>query len=340
MHSNAKKLLELHVQHELKNFSDAQFQADLSLELAEFWKQLSNTKLHDFIQTEQVIVWAQANVLNVKLHVGVGKLIHKLIADLYADPSHTENGLNALISREQVEAFIDKGLTQTQLRKELIHQGMSNEITHEVITELLYSGISSYLTESNVVSQNAQKVPGAKAMMKMGKGLMNKAAPKLEEKIESQVKKYIGTALPDVIAQSESFIHDSITDAHIKEIAMGIWSSAENLAISNARDYISEADAQDYAELCYQQFLSSRKADYVNELVTTGINSFFDCYGNKKLDSLCKDFSINADSLERATMLFAPQILQVLRDSGYLEQRIRARLERFYNSESAQTVFS
>ena len=340
MNTTAQQLLELHVQHELGNFSDTQFQADLQLELQEFWLQLSSTKLHDFISPEQVIDWIETNIIELKLYAGVAKLIGQIVGDIYTDNSHVENGLSALITREQVEAFIDKGLTQEELRQELIHQGMSNEITHEVITELLYSGISSYLTESNVVSQNAQKVPGAKAMMRMGKGIMNKAAPKLEEKIEAQVKKYISTALPDVIAQSESFIHDSITDAHIKEIAMGVWDSMQDLAVSNARDYISAEDVQDYTQLSYQQFLSSRQSPYIKELVSTGVNSFFKAYGNKKLDTLCKDFSVNADSLEKEVMLFAPKILQVLRNTGYLEQRIRARLERFYRSDSAQELLT
>lgn len=340
MNTTAQQLLELHVQHELSNFSDAQFQADLHLELKQFWQQLSSTKLHDFISPEQVIEWAEKNIIELQLREGAAKLVGRIVGDIYADASHTNNGLNALITREQLEAFIDKGLTHEALRKELIHQGMHNEITSEVVTELLYTGISRYLTESNMVSQNAQRVPGAKAMMKMGKGLMNKAAPKLEETIGRQVKKYIGIALPDVIAQSERFINTSITDTEIKSIILGVWDKIHDMPISHARDYISAEDMQDYTQLCYQQFLSSRQSDYVKQLVASGIQGFFAVYGNKKLDTLCKDFSINADSLEQGSMLFAPKILQLLRENGYLEQRIRARLERFYQSDSAQTVFN
>lgn len=336
----SQKLLDLHIQHELDNFSDEQFQTDLRLELDQFFEQLADRKLQEFISAEQVIAWAQSHILELKLHNNVGTVVEEIVSDLFLHNSHEENGLATLMSDSQVEAYVDKALSQVELRKALIHQGMDNEIVHEVIAELLYSGISSYLTESNIVAQKAQKVPGVKGMMKMSKGIMNKAAPKLEEKIETQVKKYIGIALPDVIAQSEDFIHESITDAHIKEIAMGIWHSAKTQAVSTARDYISVDDAKDYTQLSYQQFLSSRQSDYIAELVSAGIHSFFKHYGNKKLSALCKDFAIDADSLENEVMLFAPQILQLIRDSGYLEQRIRARLERFYHSSAAQEALS
>ena len=336
----AQQLLELHIQHELKKFSDEQFQIDLQLELKEFWQQLTNTKLYDVISPEQVIKWVQQNIIETDLHANVTKLVSKIVTDLCLATSHKENSLSTVITRDQVEAFIDKALTQKTLRQEIIRQGMSNDITHEVITELLYSGIANYLTESNVVVQKAQKVPGAKAMIKMSKSLMSKGAPKLENKIETQIKKYISTALPDVIAQSENFIYDSITDAHIKEISMKIWDKMQDSTISNAFDYINTEDIQDYTQLIYQQFLSSRQSTYIKELVTTGINSFFKVYGNKNLDILCKDFSINTSRLEEGSLLFAPSILKILRNSDYLEQRIRARLENFYNSDSAQAIFS
>lgn len=340
MHANTQQLIELHVQHELSRLTSDQLEKDIHTEVCAFLDIAGQQKLNAFVTASQIFTLLKQTAFSLPLSENIQHTVHQCVNAIYNDKKHEKHGLNSLINRKQIEAYLDKSLSMNRLREELVHHALNSEIYHEVVADLLYSGISRYLTESNAVTQTAQRVPGAKAMMKMGKGLMNKAAPKLEEKIETQVKKYIGIAMPDVIAQSEHFINHSITDDHIRSIALGIWESVENKPIAIARDYISEEDISDYTKLSYTQALTSRESNYVQSLYKTAIQAFYKSYGNKKINVLIEDLGLNADKLTAIIMGTAPTLIKALKDSGVLEARLRARFTDFYESVETQTLLS
>lgn len=335
MSTKSQQLLDLHVAHELEQFSSDTLKEDVAREVSAFFTAMTDCKLEEFATAEQITATIKRDALEIKVKAGFGKWIHQVVASVYALEASDDSCLGDLLSASDVEAYLDQALSLQELRAELIHRGMRSELYRELVGDLLYAGISSYITEGNAISKN---VPGAKKMMSMGKGLLNKAAPKLEGKLEEQVKKYITSNLSDVIEHGEQFITESITDAHIKDIAMGIWDGMADKPIAVIRDYLSADDLDGFVELIYPQILKLRQHDYVYAVIDNVVSAFFAHYGGKKLSVLLKDLGITEKLVVDEIMNYAPSLIETLKHNGYLEDRLRARLERFYQREDVAAL--
>lgn len=340
----SEQLFELHVTHELARMSPSQIEQEIKTEIDNFLILANEKKLKDFISAEQLI----HNIHDArKLEVNLDKAIRHIVIAIYNDKVHDKTSLRNFIGDDELEAFIDKSLTLSVLRHELIQGILQNKLMEEIITDLLYSGISRYIAESNAL---AQKVPGAKTMMNFGKGILKQAAPSLEDRIEYQIKKYIGKALPEIMLQSEKFIANAITDEGIKEISLEIWDNFKEHPIANIKKYISEQDVTEITELVLQQIHTDPNADgdndkstnsnYLLSLIETGIKTFYKEYGNKKLSVLMSDVGLNVDYLGKQMNGVLPSLVELLTESGFLEKRIRERLANFYQSDAAQKLLN
>lgn len=338
----SEQLLELHLQHEMSRLSSGQIEADIKAEVDAFLTQASDTKLKEFISTEQLI-----DNLNhaIKLEPNLDKAVKHIVIAIYKDKLHDTTTPSQLIGDKELEVFIDKILGLNVARNELIQNALHNKLVKEVITELLYSGISRYIAQSNEL---AKKVPGAKAMMSLGKGFINKAAPGLEEGLEKQIKKYIGIALPELLAQSEKFIANSVSDDDIKDIVNEVWNALKEKPIAGFKNFISEDDVEEITALVLQQIHSDPNADgdnnkrtnahYIMGLTETGIKAFYKEYGNKKISVLMGDLGLDAAYINQQLLGVLPSLVETLKQNGLLEARLRARLENFYFCAAAQEV--
>jgi hypothetical protein len=338
------QLLELHVKHELQRLTSEQIEKDIKAEVDAFLELSSDIKLKELISSDQLI-----KNLNgaIRLEPNIDKSIKKIVIAIYNDKRHEKTSLSNLIGDDELELLIDKALDLNIARNELIENALHNKLVKDVIADLLYSGISRYMAQGNAM---AKKVPGAKTMMNIGKGFVNRAAPELEEKLEKQIKRYIGIALPELLAQSEKFIANSVSDEDIKEIVNEVWQALKEKPIAGFKEFISEGDVEEITELVLQQVHIDPNADgddnkdtnarYVMGLAETGIKAFYKEYGNKKLSILMKDLGLNADYINEQLAGVLPSIVETLKQSGLLEARLRERLENFYQSPAVQEVLS
>lgn len=342
MNNLSEQLLELHVQHELNRLTSNQIEEDIKQEVNAFLSTASDKKLKEFLSAEQLILNLN---MAVTLQPNIDKAVKKIVIAIYNDKLHEKTSLSNLLGDEELALFVDKILNLNVLRNELIQSALHNKLVKEIITDLLFSGITRYIAQSNAI---AKKVPGAKTMMSIGKGFINKAAPDLEDRLEYQIKKYIGITLPEIMSQSEKFITKSIDDDMIKEITFEVWDALKTKPIAGFKKFIEESDVEDITELVLQQIHSDANGDgdndkttnahYLMGLIETGIHTFYKEYGNKKLSTLIKDLNLNADYISQQLIGILPSIVETLKESGLLEQRIRERLKNFYQGEAAQKL--
>jgi len=338
----SEQLFELHVAHELARMNPSQIEQEIKTEIDNFLILANEKKLKDFISAEQVIASIRGAV---KIDANLDKVIRHIVIAIYNDKIHDKTKLKNFIGDDELELFIDKSLSLSVLRNDLIQGVLKNKLVEEIFTDLLYSGISKYIAESNAI---AQKVPGAKAMMNFGMGILKQAAPEFEDRIEYQIKKYIGKALPEIMLQSEKFIANAISDEGIKEISFEVWDNFKYHPLANIKKYISEQDVTEITDLVLQQIHSDPNADgdndkktnsnYVLTLIETGIKVFYKEYGNKKLIALMTDIDLTSAYLNKQITGTLPSIIEALTESGFLERRIRERLANFYQSDAAQNL--
>ncbi|EDY86583.1 conserved hypothetical protein [gamma proteobacterium HTCC5015] len=335
MHNTAEALLQAHVAFELERLTGDQLESDIGDIVQHFLNSELQAPLDQWVEPEQVSATLARCVLELPLDAQFGELIGSIAEHLYQLKDSDQTQLSHLIPRKDAQRWVKESLAMKELRETLIHKGMRSTIYRELVADILYAGISSYLTEANAISKN---VPGAKKMMAMGKGWINKAAPKLEERVATQVKKSINANLSEVIEHGEAFITESISEAHLNDIAMNIWDSIAEHPIALIRDYLGAEDIQTFVHLGYEQWLDLRGNDYIKALVEAGVTAFFERYGSAPLATLCQELGLDAKRITAECLNYAPKVIHQLHNSGFLEAWLRERLGAFYASSAAQKV--
>jgi hypothetical protein len=90
--------------------------------------------------------------------------------------------------------------------------------------------------------------------------------------------------------------------------------------------------------LGYEFWQRYRKTRYFREISRELVDHFFSKYAGDSLLDLLDDVGVTASMVSEELRGFLPPLLERARTTGFLEQRIRAHLERFYRSDAVAAL--
>jgi len=328
----ANSLLELHIRHEIENFQADNFIALIRGESNEVFDWLKTVKLKQLVTAKQIKQVIQRNVVKESVPGAAAEIAGEAASRLFTSEQHRNTLLNEIVSREQYEEFIDKLLELKEQRNNGLDRVIELPIYEDLISGILYQAITRYIYESNMFSKN---IPGVSSMLKMGRSVVNKTAPKLGSGLEDSVRSYIADSLDFILEESKSFLEESVTDEELKSSAMELWSIIESKPLSEFQQGMDSLDLSEFVALGYDFWLQFRKSDYFKHCYETVVDYFYEKYGDAKLSELLDDLFITQERALTEVEFFAPQALKTLQKSNLLEGLIRRHLARFYQSQAA-----
>lgn len=328
----ADALLDAHVAFLIEQLTGDGFADLVEQEVDEILAHAAKLTINDAVSRQQIRDTAIKYAVDLELSGAIPELVGDVARRIYDHPGHDEATLNDLLSDRQFREFVDKALEMKELRNTVIHEAVSNPVYEALVADITYQGILGYINE-NPVTRN---VPGAQSMMKLGKSVMSKAGPGLEKNL----KAYIRKNLKPLLRESESFLQNRIDEKRIAEAAGEIWDDFKDKQVSVFRDYLDKRDVEEIFVIGYEYWKSLRKTDYYASWIDTGVDFFFEKYGDTSLTGMLDELAISREMIIDDVMRFAPGILQVLKDKGILEAALRRQLGRFYQSEAAHRVLA
>ena len=88
----------------------------------------------------------------------------------------------------------------------------------------------------------------------------------------------------------------------------------------------------------YEYWLAFRKTSYYAYLIDSGVDFFFNKYGDSSLSLILEEVSVEKSMMVDDAMRFAPPIIELLKEKGILADFLRRRLEPFFFSESTLAI--
>jgi len=330
----AQKLLEAQIEFVIEQASGDGFEQLIEEEINHFYTIIDTLTLNDVVNPDQIKQTIQKYSQEMEIHGAVPELLGEVAQHVYDHPAHDNNTVSDIVTDAQFDEVLEKILEMDDVREKAIKQAVANPVYAALVSELLYNGIKDYATD-NAVTKN---IPGASSMLKLGKNMMNKAAPKLEKAIEENVKRYIEINASATLKQSEKFLTKTLNNEKISEISHDIWDKVKLQKLSSFRHAISADDLQDFLVMGYEYWLAFRKTSYYAYLVDSGVDFFFNKYGDSPLTLILEEVSIEKPMMVDDAMRFAPPIIELLKEKGILADVLRRRLEPFFYSESTLAI--
>ena len=335
MDAALEKLMEAHVRHELSRFKSKKFRETLREEATAVFQWIKKITLREIISAEQVIGLIERNVVDMPIAGGITELAGEMSQRVLAAPINKKTALEEIFPRNTYDEFVDKIGGLASARKDIIHRLVNSSVYAQQISEVLFTGIKEYLLEENII---AQKVPGVASLIKFGKFAVNKTLHPIELAVEKTVKTYIEKNLDGTIRRSEKSLNAWFDEAHIIEMGDEIWESISKTRLSEYFRMLDAGDMEDFIIIGYEFWLYFRKTPYFKEIYTDLVHFFFDKYGDRELELIAEDVGVTEKMVVNELVQTLSHSIETALRIGYLEERIRARLENFYQSPEAGAV--
>jgi hypothetical protein len=322
-------LLEAHVQHEIGCFKSKKYRQVIREEVAAVFQWIKKLKLREIVTPEQIISLIERNVVELPVAKGITELVNEMSRQVLVSPKNKTTAPADIFSRKSYKDIVDKIGDLESARKDFIHWLVTSSIYSQQISEVLFTGIKEYLLTENIF---AQKVPGLSSLIKLGKFAVNKTLHPLEVAVEKTVKTYIENNLKNTIRRSEKSLNDYFDKPHIIEMGDEIWAAIAKTKLSKYCKILDEKDVEDFNAIGLDFWLHFRKTSYFKEIYTDLVHFFFKKYGDRPLDQLADEMGVTEKMVVNELVQTLSHGIEKTLAIGFLEERIRRRLESFYRS--------
>ncbi len=331
----AKAMLDAHVAFlveqihgdSLSDLVDAQIDAALA--------DAAKLKLKDAVTPKMIKDTARTFAVEMEPAGGLPELIAEIARALYAHEIHDKTTPKDLVTHARYEQTIDKLLELRSLREKFVREAVSSPIYIAFATDLLYHGIKGYMARSGELTRN---IPGASSMMKLGKSMMNKASPGLEDTLDDSLKKYVSRSVEATARSSAEFVLKHLTDDALRKMAREIWDRNKFVPLSKLREDINSDDLEELFVDLYEFWRELRNTKFYSAMIDRAIDVLFEIYGDTSLAELLDEIGVTRDHMRGEAMRYLPHVIKLLKRKKLLEPMVRRQLSGFYESRQFEAV--
>jgi hypothetical protein len=324
--TDRSRLLDAHVQFELDQWTGPALKESIAEEVRALFVWLESVALEEAVTADQVIDWA-IRVLQTPPSEELWRLMEQLLDVTHEALLESDTTLADLLPRQRYDQIIAVIVGLPDVRRVVIDQITRSTIYSELVSYLLYHGIKAYLVTGNIL---ARKIPGASSLLRFGQNAITSAAPSLEKTVDKQLTAWMKANIQDTIRSSGTFLATIADDAMIRTIADEIWSTNAAVTMSESAGLLRQPSPSETARAGRDLWLHVVGTPPFRDLLVHIVHEFFRSNASTPVAVLLARVGIGPEMVAEDLGQAAEPIAEKARDSGYLEARIRNRLDAFY----------
>ncbi|MER7556988.1 hypothetical protein ABTZ46_08600 [Nocardioides sp. NPDC126508] len=335
----ARRLLDAHVAHEMAAIRGVRFLDLVTGEIDFALRAASELTLDQVMPRDLIKEVALKYVSTFRLPGAIPEVAGALATRLRAHPAN-DTQLGRIVSRPRIAELVEALVEMRTLRQQVLRSLAENSGIQAGVGTLVRGTARGAVDTGRRFADN---LPGGA----FGFSLAERVAGRMADTVK-------GTPVGAVVDQSArelaergagallSYLSDtaasSVTDEEVHDALMEVWDALATRPVRELADLIDDEQLVALFVGIYQVWLDLRDSDYLQALVDTGVDFFFDTYGGFTLDRLLEEWGLGRDDLVEEALRFGPPVIEALAEAGVLEQLIRRRLSSFYDSPEAQAL--
>ena len=338
MHPKAQQLLDAHTAFFISQLSGDQLEKTIAEETAHVYKWLATEKVGQIAPKEKVKAIAERFLSEATITAATQAYTESLYQAVLDHIAKEDIEIDDLISEETWNRLVEAVVQQKDLRNEVIRKIVNNKFYGDMISEILYNSIKSFMQQSGPSTDK-----GLGGLFNVGKGILGAALSGMEDQIDRNVKRFLSENINKTIRDSEKIIQSRLTDENIRKGAKKVWDVLDDLNFKEIADKVKKYSGQGKekpGDLVSAVVHDVRDAKAVRQIGEVILNHFYETYGDQPVEVLMLGLNITEEKVVRESTLAAQDIVGRMIDSGFLETRVRASLTKFYESESATSILA
>ncbi|RLZ08837.1 hypothetical protein EAH57_07375 [Acinetobacter sp. 2JN-4] len=247
-------------------------------------------------------------------------------------PLNNQTTIEEVIPVLTIDSIAQYVASKSGHRQRLIRTIVNNPAFSALITQLIQHSIQDYL-DNSVMSK---RVPGVGHFMKMGKSVLETVT---DSNLNETIAHYLQKNILKISQMSERVLNQHFNDDKLYHFQANLWHKIKVMPLSVLRNYVEVQDLPKTVGMGHDIWEHIRQTDYLKQQVHDGVYAWYARNQERTFDLLLRDLNIDENLIENElSNLLAPILGQVIQ-TGYLRQRARAYLEKFYYSEHVTEIF-
>ena len=111
------------------------------------------------------------------------------------------------------------------------------------------------------------------------------------------------------------------------------WQDFGQRPVADVKELVSSEDIQELFVIVFEYWRELRHTDYFNVMLESGVQAFFDKYGDTSLTGLLDELGVTRELMLDDARRFLPPVMAKLQEEGLLEAWLRRHLEGYFQAE-------
>ena len=317
------------------DFLDQEFKQSetVQTEFMQFYQWFRKQNLQDLWTSEAIHQLIQQQILNTPASSFLVQQIAEHIRFALVHPVNDSSQIADVIPVLTIDKIAQYVASKSGHRQRLIKAVVNNPAFAAMITQLIQHSIQDYMDNSVI----AKSVPGVSRFMKMGKSVLESVT---DSNLDHAIQHYLQKNVQKLTQMSESVLNQHFDDEKLYHFQANLWHKIKDLPLSVLKNYIEVQDLSLTVNLGHEIWDHLRQSDYLNQQVLDGVYAWYVRNQARPFDLLLHDLNIDEALVQQQLQQLLNPVIQKMIAEGYLKQRARYYLEKFYYSEAAQQILN
>ncbi len=325
--STLDAMLNAHVRFEVDRWCGDGLRATLADEVAAAYGWLEKVPLGDLLPREALDAAVRNALVEFPIVDGLVAVVEEAVKSIHATLLAGDASLGDLLDRRQYDQLTEAIVGMKPLRRELTRQVVQSSVYAMLVSNVLYNGIKGFVLTENVF---ARRIPGASSLVRFGQSALSSAAPNLEKGVDKQLVAFIRANIKDTLNESERYLNSVLDDAMIWQLADELWQSNAQRTAAEFAGMVDAALLVDIVDFARSAALHFRTTPAFDTILARLLDGFMESHAAEPVAQLLREIGMDEAQVVDALWSVAQPIAAKAHADGYLEARIRARLEPFY----------
>ena len=317
------------------DFLDQEFNQSetVQTEFMQFYQWFRKQNLQDLWTSEAIHQLIQQQILNTPASSFLVQQIAEHIRFALVHPVNDSSQIADVIPVLTIDKIAQYVASKSGHRQRLIKAVVNNPAFAAMITQLIQHSIQDYMDNSVI----AKSVPGVSRFMKMGKSVLESVT---DTNLDQTIQHYLQKNVQKLTQMSESVLNQHFDEEKLYHFQANLWHKIKDLPLSVLKNYIEVQDLSLTVNLGHEIWDHLRQSDYLKQQVHDGVYAWYVRNQARPFDLLLHDLNIDEALVQQQLQQLLNPVIQKMIAEGYLKQRARHYLEKFYYSEKTQQILN
>ena len=317
------------------DFLDQEFNQSemVQTEFVQFYQWFRKQSLQDLWTSEAIHQLIQQQILNTPASSFLVEQIAEHIRFALVHPVNDSSKIADVIPVLTIDKIAQYVASKSGHRQRLIKTVVNNPAFAAMITQLIQHSIQDYMDNSVI----AKSVPGVSRFMKMGKSVLESVT---DTNLDQTIQHYLQKNVQKLTQMSESVLNQHFDEEKLYHFQANLWHKVKDLPLSVLKNYIEVQDLSQTVNLGHEIWDHLRQSDYLKQQVHDGVYAWYVRNQARPFDLLLHDLNIDEALVQQQLQQLLNPVIQKMIAEGYLKQRARHYLEKFYYSEKTQQILN